>query len=96
MYSGGALEVSPTWAQITCDAIGAPLVQSREAEASARGAALMALEAVGVLANVADAPADLGQELNPDAQHHRIYSKALARQNSLYEQLFGSHQSHKV
>jgi gluconokinase len=96
VFSGGALEVSPTWAQMTCDAIGVPLVQSREAEASARGAALMALEACGAIDDVKNVSAERGLLLTPDADHHAIYGRALERQNSLYEQLFGSHQSQKT
>ena len=38
VFSGGALDKLPLWQPIVCDAIGSPLLQSCEAEASARGA----------------------------------------------------------
>lgn len=87
--SGGALSKSSCWTQITCDCLGAPLVESREAEASARGAALLALEACGIINDIADLPAELGRVVQPDADHHKTYEKSLSRQNSLYEKLYG-------
>ena len=54
--SGGALAHSPTWAQIVTDALGVPVAQGGDAEASARGAALLALEALGVAVQEAPAP----------------------------------------
>ena len=88
--SGGALSHSATWAQIMADCLNAPLIESKENQASARGAALMALEALGALKNVADLTAERGEVLAPDAAHHAIYLTALQRQNALYEKLFGA------
>ncbi|MEZ4770469.1 MAG: gluconokinase [Caldilineales bacterium] len=48
VVSGGALAGSPAWLQIVADALGRPLTLSSAPEASARGAALLALEAIGV------------------------------------------------
>ena len=87
--SGGALSHSQTWAQIMADCLNAPLIESQENQASARGAALMALEALGA-AEVADFPAERGETLTPDTAHHALYAKALQRQNALYEKLFGA------
>ena len=45
--SGRALVSSPAWRQLIADATGRPLVPSRVEEASARGAALVALDGLG-------------------------------------------------
>ncbi len=50
--SGGALLSSPLLQQIIVDTIGAPLYPSHEREVSARGVALLALEAMGILPDV--------------------------------------------
>lgn len=90
--SGGALDRSPSWRQIVCDCIGAPLVQSCEAEASARGAALLALESCGVINDIADLAADCGDEVQPNLEHHAVYKRALTRQNALYDQIYAAAQ----
>ena len=84
VFSGGVLENVPAWQPIVCDALGAPLVGSREHEASARGAALLAWEKLGVAL-----PEDFerGETLEPNAENHAIYERALERQNALYERL---------
>lgn len=89
VFSGGALEGSSCWAQIMSDCIGAPLVESREKEASARGAALMALEACGLIKDIGAIAAERGNALQPIAEHHAIYKRAGERQNALYEHLHG-------
>ena len=91
IYSGGALEAVPAWAQIVCDAIGIPLVQGCESEASARGAAMMALESCGAISNISDLPAQQGARLEPNLAHHETYRRALERQNALYLDLFPLH-----
>jgi gluconokinase len=45
--SGGAIERSPVWQQMLCEALGRPLVIGAAAEATARGAAVFALESLG-------------------------------------------------
>jgi hypothetical protein len=42
--SGGAIERSPVWQQMLCDALGRPLVIGAAAEATARGAAVFAAQ----------------------------------------------------
>ena len=89
VFSGGALEGVPVWQPILCDAIGAPLVGSREFEASARGAALLALERLGAIGDVAEVPFERGEVLAPNAGNHQIYARALERQNALYGKIYG-------
>ncbi|HEX8236273.1 MAG TPA: gluconokinase [Abditibacteriaceae bacterium] len=90
--SGGALDRSASWRQIVCDCIGAPLVQSCEAEASARGVALLALEACGIINDIADLAAECGDIVQPNPEHHAVYKRALARQNALYDQIYAAAQ----
>jgi gluconokinase len=70
--SGGALLSFPTWRQIMADVLGRPLVVSRVREASARGAALLALEALGVLKDLSQAPPFLGSIIEPDAGRNAV------------------------
>ena len=82
--SGGALERSACWTQIMCDCLGVPLVESRETEASARGAALMALEASGAIGNIADIPAERGGVVQPNAaKPPQIYPRARTPKRAL-------------
>jgi gluconokinase len=90
--SGGALDRSSCWRQIVCDCIGAPLVQSCESEASARGAALLALEACGLIGDIGDVPAECGDTTQPDMKRHAVYERALVRQNALYDQVYAAAQ----
>jgi gluconokinase len=85
--SGGALLKSRAWTQMLADAIGRPIVPSAEPEASSRGVALLALEALGVIKRLEDLPATVGPAVEPDRERHVKYVKALARQRALYDQV---------
>ena len=85
--SGAALDHSRAWTQMIADAIGHPIVRSTEAEATSRGVALLALEAVGALADVAQAPAPLGATIEPDPAGHARARDAIAAQRALDERL---------
>jgi gluconokinase len=84
--SGGALLASPVWVQIVTDALNEPVVASGETEASSRGAALLALEALG-LRPLSDVAFPFGARYEPDAARHAIYQEAMARQERLYDLL---------
>ncbi|MBC8233340.1 gluconokinase [bacterium] len=85
--SGGALLNSPVWLQIMADVLGRPVAVSQVQEASARGTALLALESLGALADVSDAPAFVGDVYQPDADRHIRYRQAIKHQEALYEKL---------
>jgi gluconokinase len=85
--SGAALLNSPTWTQILADVLGEPLTLSGENEASARGAAVLALEALGVIENVTRMPHALGKTFAPNRAHFEIYARARERQRALYNEL---------
>lgn len=78
--SGGAMHASPTWRRILADVLGRRVVLSREREETSRGAALMALERLGVLpAGAAEAP-PTEDPSEPDPVRHERYRAARARQ----------------
>lgn len=85
--SGGALLHSPVWVQILADVLNVPVTASGEDEASARGAALLALRALGVIQTLDELPATLGETYNPRADNQEIYSRARERQKTLYHLL---------
>jgi gluconokinase len=85
--SGGALLHSPSWLQIMADTLGQPVAVSEVQEASGRGAALLALEALGILKDFSEAPDFIGPVFDPDFKRHERYRKAVERQKALYEKL---------
>lgn len=88
--SGGALLNSSTWIQILADVLNVPVTASGEDEASARGAALIALRALGVIPSLHTLEAALGETFTPNPNHYEIYHQARERQDSLYHLLLNS------
>jgi len=76
------------WTQMIADAIGRPVSASRETEATSRGAALLALQSLGVVRDLATARAPLGETFEPAPARHARYQAALARQRRLDALLF--------
>ena len=85
--SGAALIQSRAWVQILADVLGVPVTVSGEAEASACGAALVALRELGVIKNFSALPPALGETYAPCAAHFEIYQRARERQKVLYHSL---------
>jgi gluconokinase len=81
--SGGALRHNPDWAQILADVLERPVTLSAVEEASARGAAIVALERLGLAAP----PAPLGPTFEPRAERAEAHHAARERQRRLYETL---------
>lgn len=88
--SGGALLNSPSWVQILADVLGVPVTGSGEDEASARGAALVALRSLGAIPSLDTVQADLGETFAPHPEHYEIYKRARERQKTLYHLLLES------
>jgi gluconokinase len=86
--SGGGLLHSPTWTRIMADTLGRPVTLSGVKEASSRGAALIALEALGG-PEIEAVRAPLGETFEPDPDSHETYRKALERQRRLYDAVLG-------
>ncbi len=74
--SGAALGHSRVWTQIIADAMGRPVVRSAEPEATSRGAALLALEALGVLPDLSSARQPTGETFVPQTAHHIRYPRS--------------------
>jgi gluconokinase len=87
--TGNALRSSPVWLQIIADVLGRPVMLGSASEASLRGAALLALEAVGKIGNLEAVPVLVDEVFEPDMQRHARYRDGLARQQDLYQRLFG-------
>ena len=85
--SGNALRSSPAWLQIIADVLGRPLLFGGTAEASIRGAALLALEAVGKIGSIEEDSIAIEQVFEPDLKRHARYQQGLARQEEFYEKL---------
>lgn len=89
--TGGALLHSPAWLQIMADVLGEPVLASAESQASSRGAALLALEQRGLLAQPLES---LGPEVSrvyePVPAHTERYRQAAQRRAWLYELLVRS------
>jgi gluconokinase len=86
--TGNALRSSRVWLQIIADVLGRPVRFGGAPEASIRGAALLALEAVGKIANIEAVPVLVDEVFEPDMQRHARYREGLARQQELYARLF--------
>lgn len=85
--SGGALMHSPTWVQIIADVIGVPVIALAEPEATSRGAALLALKALGVTNSLKDILPELGSVYRPDEVRHAVYNASIKRQQKWYNLL---------
>jgi len=81
--SGGALLHRPDWAQILADVLELPLTLSAVDEASARGAAVLALERLGAT----PLPPPLGRTFEPRPDRFEAHRAARRRQRVLYETL---------
>jgi gluconokinase len=85
--SGGAIQGSPAWQQILADALNRPVRLSRVTETSTRGAALLALEALGLIADAEKAPDLSDPAAFPDPQRHACYLEMMAQQKVMYDSL---------
>ncbi|HEX6716839.1 MAG TPA: gluconokinase [Pyrinomonadaceae bacterium] len=86
--SGNALRSSSVWLQIIADVLGQRLTLGGGAEASSRGAALLALEVVGKIASIEEDRFEIERVFEPDMTRHARYQEGLARQEELYERLY--------
>jgi gluconokinase len=86
--SGGGLIASPAWARLLADALGEELRVMTDAESSSRGAALLALEAAGLIDAAAVPPPSMAV-VRPDSERHRRHARAMARHARLEAALAG-------
>ena len=85
--TGNALRSSPVWLQIIADVLGRPVKFGGSSEASIRGAALLALEALGKIENIETVPVSVDEVFEPNIDSHARYQIGLARQEELYRRL---------
>ncbi len=71
---GGAVSHSGVTRQLVADALGVPLRVCAEEEPSARGAALLTLESLGVIEDASDVHTDLSETYAPDPARHAAYA----------------------
>jgi len=77
--SGSAILSSPAWLQIVADVLGTTVRPLIDPEATLRGAALLALDSLGLDNH---APAKLGRPYDPNPAHHARYQQAIERQRA--------------
>lgn len=93
MASGNALGSSPLWTQILADVLGQRLNVGQEAEASMRGAALLALEAAGKIQSIEEKALPVAAIIQPDMHRHALYQKGIERQVRMYETIINNNQN---
>jgi gluconokinase len=88
--TGNALRSSRVWLQIMADVLGRPVAYGGSTEASTRGAALLALEAVGKIETIEQSSLIVDEVFQPDMTRHSRYREGLARQEAVYSRLVKS------
>lgn len=84
---GGVMLGSSLMKSILADTLDMPIYPSQEHEASARGTALLALEALEVILDLAHIVPSLLEPTLPDHERGEVYRKAAERQQTLYQAL---------
>ncbi len=88
--NGSAVLNSPLWLQIIADTLGHRVdAVDAHTEASAQGAAICALESLGVLEGLAPTSTETFRSFTPDAAAHERYARARERQSTMEEKLYG-------
>lgn len=87
--SGGAITKSPYWLQVMADVLQRPVTVCAEEDATVRGAAVLALHALGRWRALDDVPAALGATYEPNPRRGNVYQTAMKRQHRLYDALLG-------
>jgi gluconokinase len=86
--TGTALASSRVWPQVLADALGCPIALPREAELTSRGAAILALERLGLAPRSIEP--SVARVFHPDARRHATYRAAAERQQQLMRVLHGT------
>lgn len=82
--NGAAALKSPLWLSIIADTIGQSLAAlNAEAEASARGAAISALDAIGAFTSIRPDSPEVRRRFDPDLERHEVYQRGFRRQQRL-------------
>ena len=84
---GNAMTGSAWWVQTIADVLGAVIHTTADEEATTRGAAMLALHAVGTWRTLADFPSEIAASFEPRTQHRTVHDAGIERQTTLYEQI---------
>ncbi len=87
--SGGGIRNSKWWLQTMADALDAPVVVNAEEQGTSRGAAILALEALGAIESIFDLRPEVAATYRPRPENGAILRKAAARQQGLYTRSLG-------
>ena len=82
--TGSALTRMQAWMRILADVLNVPVLRLGIRETTARGAALLALEALGVRDVYASPPPATAASYEPSDANHQRYEEALRRHRALY------------
>jgi gluconokinase len=74
--------------QIIADVLGKRVLLTNVREASTRGAALLALDAVGKIESIQQDSVRIEEAFEPDTTRHARYHEGLFRQQEIYDRLF--------
>jgi len=85
VVAGGAALSRPYLIQLLADALGRALIASGVREGSARGAAIVALERIGAIPDLAAIRSPIGRTFRPRERAQVALRKALERQAGLEE-----------
>jgi sugar (pentulose or hexulose) kinase len=69
------------------DVIGLPVAASGVAEASSRGAAMLAMKAFGQIKDFSELPTPLGEVFEPNRDNYELYQDGREKQEKLYNTL---------
>jgi gluconokinase len=84
--SGTGILSSPAWMQVTADALSRPIAAGRAPEASSRGAAILALEHLG-LASAERLDPGVSRTFTPQPGAEGVYRHAVEKREALYRAL---------
>lgn len=97
LANGGALLSLSSWSKMLADVLDQPICALPiETEASARGAAIIALDALGVMQYVRLPNPDCRRTFYPQRQHGPIYQRARQRQRALERALVSFADSQEI
>ncbi len=86
---GGAMTNSPWWLQTMAEVLQAEVHVPEEEQATSRGAAILALHALGLWSNLDDVMPEIGKVYIPTGEHQKMYRDAIQRQGELYDSAVG-------
>ncbi len=82
---GGAMTNSPWWLQTMADVLEGEVHVPREEQATSRGAAILALNALGAWKGLDDVMPEIATVYEPRDTHRQRYRAAIERQSELYD-----------